>query len=261
MTGDDGKILPFHPSPESDDISPRVLDLTGEDADLVFDALSSTTARRILATLHNKPTPPSEIAETLDLSLQNVHYHLRNMRDADLIEEIETGYSEKGVEVSIYAPTANPVVISEGKSDEQVRLRKLLKQIGGVIPLFGLLSILAHWAVTRKMSIETPAPSTPNPVPTPGAVETPAPATPNPTPAPVAIGTPAPATPNPTPTPRTVGTPMPSPPNPTPVPGAVESGSFIPPGLMFFIGGIVMFLMIFVWWYYRDIRNRMDEYY
>lgn len=168
MKDDDRRLLPSRPLPESDNTSPRVLDLTGEDADLVFDALSSTTARRILAALHDEPAPPSELADTLDLSLQNVHYHVRNLWDADLIEEVETGYSEKGVEMSIYAPTSEPVVFSGSDSDEQSELRELLEQLVGVVTLFGLLSVLAQWAITHEIPlIGTSEPVNPTPVPGP----------------------------------------------------------------------------------------------
>ena len=167
MTRDDRRLLPLRPLPESDERSPRVLDLTGEDADLVFDALSSSTARRVLDSLHDDPAPPAELAERLDLSLQNVHYHLRNLRDADLIAEVGTGYSEKGVETSIYAPTAEPVVLSGADPDVRSELRRLLEGTVGVVILFGFVSVLVHWVLTSDFADET-APPRPEPTPVPG---------------------------------------------------------------------------------------------
>lgn len=203
MTDDDQRLLPFRPLPESNNTSARVLDLTSEDADLVFDALSSTTARRILTALHNEPAPPNELADTLGLSLQNVHYHIRNLRDADLIEEVETGYSEKGVEMSIYAPTSEPVVFSGSDSDKQSELRELLEQIVGVVVLFGFLSVLAQWAITHEIPLVEPS----------------------------------------------------EPANPTPVPGPFNPEPLVPPGLMFFVGGIAMLVIIVGLWYYQRLRR------
>lgn len=203
MTDDDQRLLPFRPVLESNNTSPRVLDLTGEDADLVFDALSSTTARRILAALHSEPAPPSELADTLDLSLQNVHYHIRNLRDADLIKEVEKGYSEKGVEMSIYAPTSEPVVFSGSASDEQSELRELLEKVVGVVALFGFLSVLAQWAVTHEIPLIGPS----------------------------------------------------EPANPIPVPGPFNPGTLVPRGLMFFVGGIAMLVIIVGLWYYQRLRR------
>lgn len=168
MTREDQRLLPSPPFPESSDTSPRVLDLTSDDADLIFDALASTTARRILATLHEESAAPAEIAEQLDLSLQNVHYHLRNLQDANLIEEVDTGYSEKGVEMSIYAPTVEPVVLSGGDSDERARLRNLLEQLVGIVTIFGLISMFAHVVISNSIPfIESSDPPTPDSTPTP----------------------------------------------------------------------------------------------
>lgn len=172
MTSKGRRLLPLCPFPESADTSPRILDLISEDADLVFDALSSTTARRILSVLHEEPAPPTELADQLDLSLQNVHYHLRNLQDACLIEQVDTGYSEKDVEMSIYAPTAEPVVLSGSDPEERSRLRDLLEQLVGVVALFGLVSLIAHAVVTDEIPLVDPlSPPRPEPTPVPGPFE------------------------------------------------------------------------------------------
>lgn len=219
MTDDDRRLLPYRPASESETTSPRILDLTSEEADLVFDALSSATARRILGVLYDEPATPPEIAAHLDLSLQNVHYHLRNMRDAELIEEIDTGYSEKGVEMSIYAPTADPVVLSDGGPEEHSRLRSLFEQLVGVVVVFGLVSALAHWLLTRDRLVDGPASPDPTPTPVPGV-----------------FGTQTP------------------PPTPTPAP-TVDPGSVVPPGVLFFGGGVVMVVILAGWWNYRRHRR------
>ena len=80
----------------ADDPAPRVIGLDSADADDLIGVLSSKTARRILATLHEEPVSASEVAERVDTSLQNVQYHLGRMDDAGLVEVVDTVYSEKG---------------------------------------------------------------------------------------------------------------------------------------------------------------------
>ncbi len=60
-------------SPDGD---PRVVGLGSEEADELIAALSSSTARRILAALHEDPAPPGELADPVDTSLRNAQYHL-----------------------------------------------------------------------------------------------------------------------------------------------------------------------------------------
>ena len=59
--------------------------------------LSCDTAQRILAAL-----------------LQNVPYHLDRLCDAELIAPVNTWYSEKGKEMTVYAPTAERLVVRFG---------------------------------------------------------------------------------------------------------------------------------------------------
>ena len=114
------ELLPFRPSVSvSPDPEPVILDLSSEEADHVFKALSSKTARRVLQTLYDDPTVASEIADDLETSLQNVDYHLRNLRDAGLVEIVDTWYSKTGNEMKVYAPTAEAVMIFANSNDRR----------------------------------------------------------------------------------------------------------------------------------------------
>lgn len=73
--------------------------------------LSSETAQRILKTLSEEPGTVSDIAETVETSLQNVQYHLTRLSEAGLVEAVDTWYSEKGREMTVYALTAEELVI------------------------------------------------------------------------------------------------------------------------------------------------------
>jgi len=80
-------------------------------ADDLFDALASETARSLLARLDEEPRTASELAGTVDTSLQNVHYHLENLEAAGAIEELDVEYSERGREMSVYVATCRPQLL------------------------------------------------------------------------------------------------------------------------------------------------------
>jgi len=77
----------------------------------VLQVLSSETAQEILSTLKSDPKTASGIAKSVDQSVQNVSYHLDRLCDADLITPIETWYSEKGREMTVYALAIEQLVV------------------------------------------------------------------------------------------------------------------------------------------------------
>lgn len=121
-------LLPSSPdiSPDGD---PRVVGLDSEEADELMAALSSSTARRILAALHDDPAPPGELADRVDTSLQNAQYHLEKLDDAGAIEVVGTAYSEKGREMSVYGPADSPLVIFAGEAERASGLRSALSRL------------------------------------------------------------------------------------------------------------------------------------
>ncbi|MEF8840909.1 MAG: helix-turn-helix domain-containing protein [Haloarculaceae archaeon] len=117
----------------------RVLDIEGEAADRAFEVLSSGTARRILTAIYEQPRTPPEVRDEVGTSLQNVHYHLDRLEEADLIEPAGVGYSEKGSEMTIYAPLSEAVVLFAGRESDRSRLGRLL---GRVLGLYVLLAVV-----------------------------------------------------------------------------------------------------------------------
>ena len=77
----------------------------------VLQVLSSETAQEILSTLSSEPKTASEIAESVGQSVQNVSYHLDRLCDAELVRPIETWYSEKGREMTVYALAMEQLVV------------------------------------------------------------------------------------------------------------------------------------------------------
>lgn len=108
---------------DREEATPGLISLT--DSDEILDALSSNTARNILATLHDEPATPSEIAEAVETSLQNANYHLNKLERAGLIDVVDTWYSAKGREMDVYAPANKPLIMFAGESGSEEQLRKL----------------------------------------------------------------------------------------------------------------------------------------
>ena len=138
------RLLPSQSDPEVD-ASPRVVGLDDDDADELLSALSSTTARRILGELHEEPTNPAELAESVDTSLQNVQYHLGRLESAGAIEVIDTAYSEKGREMDLYAPADRPLVVVAADEDETSGLSDVLSRLLGGVAVVGVASLIAQF--------------------------------------------------------------------------------------------------------------------
>ncbi|WP_458206428.1 ArsR/SmtB family transcription factor [Haladaptatus sp. NG-SE-30] len=123
---------------------PRVVGVDSEDADKLVAALSSQTGRDILAALYEEPSTPAAIAETVDTSLQNVQYHLEKLENGELVEVVDTIYSEKGREMKVYAPSAEPLVLFAGNESETVGLKSALSNLLGGLGVLGLASLVVQ---------------------------------------------------------------------------------------------------------------------
>jgi len=146
----DGSPLPFRPEVEEPEAAPRVLGIDEDDAHQVFDALSSETAREIYCRLREEPQTPPELAAEVDCSLQTVHYHLRSLDEADLVEPADTGYSEKGVEMTVYRVADRPLVLTSADGDAKSGLRRFLGRILGGVGVVGAASLLVQWWLSRS---------------------------------------------------------------------------------------------------------------
>jgi DNA-binding transcriptional ArsR family regulator len=124
--------------------SPRVIGLDDDDADDLLSALSSDTARELLAELHDEPSTPSSLADRVDTSLQNVQYHLENLRDANMIEVIDTIYSEKGREMKVYAPADRPLVMFASPEHERPGLKDAIMRLLGSVGVLAVVSVLVQ---------------------------------------------------------------------------------------------------------------------
>jgi len=127
---------------------PRVLDVDDSDTDAVLDALSSDTGRELYRTLFDEPGTASEIARRCDTSVQNVHYHISNLEAAELVEPIETVYSEKGNEMTVYGPASDPLVLV-GNRSLYAQVQQSITDIVTGIGLLAMASLLVQWGAER----------------------------------------------------------------------------------------------------------------
>ena len=137
-------LLPIRSEPSTGEGEPRVVDLDGEEADEVFSALSSSTAREIVATLHEEPRTQSEISDALDTTVQNVRYHLDKLEEAGLVEVVDTWYSSRGNEMSVYAPADGALIVSSDER-EASRIRTALSRLIGGVAVVGLASLFVQY--------------------------------------------------------------------------------------------------------------------
>ena len=121
----------------------QILGVNDDDTDAIFEALSSSTARSILAEIYEAPRTTSELAERTENSIQTIVYHLNELQAAELVQVADTRYSEKGKEMKIYAPPDNPVVVFVGTEKRKSGFFSLLKRLVGAtaILLFSLVLI------------------------------------------------------------------------------------------------------------------------
>ncbi|MFC7165548.1 ArsR/SmtB family transcription factor [Halospeciosus flavus] len=133
---------------------PKVVDLDADDGAAV-EALGSSTARHIVDALRGAPATPPELADTTDTTAQNVHYHLSRLEDADVVTAVDTVYSEKGTEMTVYAPAGDPLVLVAGDEDPAELERILSRALGAVAALAGL-AVVVEYALPDAQVVPTP---------------------------------------------------------------------------------------------------------
>lgn len=128
--------------------APRVCRLDSESATDIIDAISSDSARLILAELHEEPRPVSVLADELDVSIPSIEYHIENLLEAGIVREVDTRYSEKGKEMSVYGPDDDPLVFVG--DDEGVDLaRFVVSGVGAAVVGIAVVSLAVQWLVTE----------------------------------------------------------------------------------------------------------------
>jgi len=133
----------------------RVLPLDEDDADAVIDALAPDLRRGVYRLLFEQPRTMSELAEELDTSVQNVQYHISALEEANLIEPVDTIYSAKGNEATVYGPTSDPLVFVGDEECHPGLEGDGRSQLVSGLALLGVASLLVQVATTRLLGPST----------------------------------------------------------------------------------------------------------
>jgi DNA-binding transcriptional ArsR family regulator len=114
--------FPHHPAVEHAPRKQTAVVVDRDEPTDLLQVLSSDTAQEILGVLRDEPGTASDVAGAVGKSLQNVSYHLDRLCDAELVTPVETWYSEKGKEMTVYALATEQLVVRFGddgaRSDE-----------------------------------------------------------------------------------------------------------------------------------------------
>jgi len=308
------KLFPFRSERTRSSGEPRLVDIDDDASAEVFAALSSDTARAILSRLYEGPETASAVAESADTSIQNARYHLEKLESAGLIEAVDTWYSSRGTEMTVYAPTNEPLVVAAGTEESKGVLRRALERVVSAVAALALASVVIDRLARRSRGLfgdiggrtgaEPGDASTPaaTDAPTGGAgtatdahqaTNTQAPAletstdvgvatnTPSPSPRSIEDGTTQPspsvpaektptepldAAPSVTDPPATTSTGGPTPTDPstpidtladatpTTVGSVADVAPSVPPGALFFAGGLAVIAAGAAWWYWSEYR-------
>ncbi|SDJ97061.1 Helix-turn-helix domain-containing protein [Halovenus aranensis] len=144
------RLFPSRTESSTDrDDDPAVFYVDDERTAEMISTLSGETALTIFRMLSDDALTASEIADDLDLSVQNASYHLDNLQEADLIEVIDTCYSEKGREMEIYTVTREPKILVLGSEDEGRTLRRAFTALAGAIGIPAVA--LAVWSSLSQL--------------------------------------------------------------------------------------------------------------
>lgn len=126
----------------------EILDLDSDRAEVVLDALSSETTRKVFISLYDDARTISELADEFNTSIQNMKYHIEKLIESDLIDEKGTKYSEKGNEVSIYGPTNESIVLVVSVKSKKEAIHDALSKVSlGLI--VSIVSVYLISAVTE----------------------------------------------------------------------------------------------------------------
>ncbi|MFW6378588.1 MAG: winged helix-turn-helix transcriptional regulator [Nanoarchaeota archaeon] len=128
---------------ESEKTSPiEVLEL--EDASRFAKTVSSSTSKKILTLLEAEDgLTASEISSKLDMALSTVHYHLKSLCEAGVVDDSSFHYSEKGKEVIHYSLHDKAIIIIPRKKRSSPTLKK---QLQSLVPGILVTSIIATGA-------------------------------------------------------------------------------------------------------------------
>jgi DNA-binding transcriptional ArsR family regulator len=109
-------------------------------AQKIAKAISSQTAGDILNQMKEGGYTASQLAETLNLPLTTVQYHLENLVEAAMLIVIEKRWSKKGREIKVYGLRNQVVIVAPHPGDVRSLLLKYAS-LFGIVVLAGVVML------------------------------------------------------------------------------------------------------------------------
>src|SRR3989338_5009215 len=106
-----------------------LVDLNEPKTKKLAETITSETSRKILNYLAEKDDTEQNVAQTLQIPISTVHYHLQKLQEAGLVIVEEFHYSQKGREVNHYKLANKYIIIAPRKV---IGLKEKLK---GILPV------------------------------------------------------------------------------------------------------------------------------
>lgn len=134
----------------TEEFEPAIYTLSQDSGREIASVLSSDSTRPIFEVIESQAATPVEIAEGLDMTLQNVHYHVEKLEEAGLIEVTGIEYSDRGREMHIYESVHDEVILCQDSATKD-QLDRLLKRLldGSMVAI--ILSAITHLVYTRVL--------------------------------------------------------------------------------------------------------------
>ncbi len=114
-----------------------MVSLEGSEAKKLAQIISNDTARKILDMLAEKDATETEISKALKQPISTIHYNLKHLLKATLVECKEFHYSQKGKEVNHYS-LANKYIIIAPKAATETLKDKLKSLIPSLLIVGGI---------------------------------------------------------------------------------------------------------------------------
>src|SRR3989344_3588410 len=104
-----------------------LVSLKEDKAKKLAQVISNDTSRKILDYLAEKEATESDLAKTLEVPISTIHYNLKALMDAGIIEVEEFHYSQKGKEVNHYKLANKYIIIApKGTYGIKEKLKSIL---------------------------------------------------------------------------------------------------------------------------------------
>ncbi|THE65573.1 ArsR family transcriptional regulator [Salinadaptatus halalkaliphilus] len=136
---------------QTPEASLRVVDVDHDEADELFDVLSSETRRNAYRCLFDEPATASELATRLDTSVQNVSHHVSMLEEATLVEPVGKRYSEKGNEMVVYGPASDPLVFV-GREEIRPQVDRSLSEVVTGLGIIAAGSLFVQWGIYELLA-------------------------------------------------------------------------------------------------------------